>query len=162
MLPWLQMSLDWTNWPINQIIQNALTLVQNCCFKPRQHDGTTIRSLSLFSEGLATSEDGLHWQRACDGQPVLSPGEGDFDALFVVSWRQIRGIFRGAYGVGCREWNHDWCENDVSKHLEYPVWWCVRGQQVNSIFQNFIGQFCKGEIQELNFFQLHKEMHKWS
>lgn len=59
-----------------------LTLVKKCCFKPRQ--------------GLATSEDGLHWQRACNGQPVMSPGGvGDFDALFVVSWRQIRWIFRG-------------------------------------------------------------------
>ena len=22
--------------------------------------------------------------------------------------------------------HHDWCEHDVSKHLEYRVWWCVR------------------------------------
>ena len=34
--------------------------------------------------GLATSEDGIHWQRANDGKPVLEPGEpGAFDELRV-------------------------------------------------------------------------------
>lgn len=48
-------------------------------------------------------------------------------------WCSLRGIvatdsldIQGAYGGGCREWHHDWCEHDVSKHLEYRVWWCVR------------------------------------
>lgn len=80
-------SLDWTNWPINHLSEY-----------PAPHIGERSVASNHGPQGLATSEDGLHWQRACNGQPVMSPGEGDFDALFVVSWRQIRWIFRGAYG----------------------------------------------------------------
>ena len=118
----LQMSLDWTkltNPPFFRI-----PCPSHWWKNVASNHGTTIPLAS--PQGLATSEDGLHWQRACNGQPVMSPGfPGDFDALFVVSWRQIRWRFRGAYGGGGKEWHLDWCENDVSTHLEYRVWWCV-------------------------------------
>eukprot|EP00434_Breviolum_minutum_P012551 symbB.v1.2.011057.t1/scaffold728.1/size168468/5 len=55
--------------------------------------------------GLATSEDGLHWQRACNGQPVMSPGEGDFDALFV-AWPRVLPpwVTKDVKGIPKNQW----------------------------------------------------------
>ncbi|CAL1126331.1 unnamed protein product [Cladocopium goreaui] len=56
--------------------------------------------------GLATSEDGLKWQRAEGGQPVLSPGdEEDFDALFV-AWPRVLPpwLTKGVKGIPKNQW----------------------------------------------------------